>query len=326
MQILITGGAGFIGSNFVHYILRKYKNHKIIVLDKLTYCGRKENLENVIDKIKFVKGDICDKELVESIVKECDCIINFAAETHVDRSIIDSGSFIRTDVFGVYNLLEAARKFNTKKFIHISTDEVYGPIERNSFKESDRLNPRNPYAASKAAGDMLVMSYQKTYNIPAIITRSSNNYGFYHHPEKFIPKAIIYAMLNRKIPLYGSGRNVRDWLFVEDNCEAVDLILRKGKIGEIYNIGGKQEFHNIDVVNFILEILGKGSNLIEFVKDRPGHDFRYSLDINKIKKLGWKPRTKFKEGLRKTIEWYEYNTKWWKPILENQQIDFHKFF
>lgn len=325
-KILITGGAGFIGSNFVHYMLKHHPEYEIVVLDKLTYAGRKENLQDVLDKITFVKGDICDKEVVEKVVKDCDFVVNFAAETHVDRSIIEAGSFVLTDVFGTYNLLEACRKFDVKRFMQISTDEVYGHILEGSFKEEDKLNPRNPYAASKAGADLLVKTYFETYGLPVVITRSTNNYGPYHHPEKFIPKCIIYALLNKKIPVYGTGKNVRDWLYVEDNCEAIDLVLHKGKNGEIYNIAGKQELENIEVVKTILRLMGKPEGLIEFVKDRPGHDLRYSLDISKIEKLGWKPKTTFEEGIKKTIEWYKGNEWWWKPIIEKQEIDFYKRF
>jgi len=326
MQILITGGAGFIGSNFAHYIVKKYPDYEIVVLDKLTYAGRKENLQGIWDKITFVKGDIAKKEDVEKAIRNCDCIVNFAAETHVDRSVIEAGRFVLTDVYGVYNLLEVARKHEISKFEQISTDEVYGHIEEGRFKEEDKLKPRNPYSATKASAELLCQSYFETYELPIVTTRSSNNYGPYQHPEKFIPKAIIYALLNKPIPIYGTGENIRDWLHVEDNCEAIDLLLHKGKNGETYNIAAKQEMKNIEVAKAILKLVKKPKSLLEFVKDRPGHDLRYSLDIERITRLGWKPKIKFEEGIRRTIEWYEQNSNWWKPIIENEQIDFHRKF
>jgi dTDP-glucose 4,6-dehydratase len=324
MKILITGGAGFIGSNFAHYITKIHPDYEIIILDKLTYAGRKENLQDIINKITFIKGDIINKEDVEKIAKECNCIINFAAETHVDRSIVGTDSFILTNVFGTYILLEACRKHNIQKFLHISTDEVYGSILNGSFKENGKLSPSNPYSASKASADLLCKTYFETYGLNGMITRSTNNFGPYQHPEKFIAKIIINILNNKKIPIYGKGKNSRDWIFVEDNCEAIDLILHKGEEGEIYNIAGKHEMQNTEVVNAILKKMGKGGELIEFVKDRPGHDLRYSLDTGKINKLGWEPKTNFEDGIEKTIKWFKGNTWWWKPIVENGGIDFHK--
>ena len=326
MKVLVTGGAGFIGSNFVRHTIEKYREYEVIVLDKLTYAGMKENLQGVLSKITFVKGDINRKEDIEKVIRGCDFIVNFAAETHVDRSIIDAGSFVLTDAFGTYNLLEACRKFEIKRFVQIGTDEVYGHVLKGSFKEEDKLSPRNPYAASKASADLLCKAFFETYGLPVVITRSTNNYGYYQHPEKLIPKTIIYALLNKKIPIYGKGENVRDWIFVEDNCEAIDLVLHNGKNGEIYNIAGKQELENLQVVKTILKVMNKPESLIQFVKDRPGHDLRYSLDISKIEKLGWKPKTKFEEGIRKTIGWYKTNEWWWKPIIERQEIDLHQKF
>ena len=322
-KILITGGAGFIGSNFVHFMLKKHPEYKIIVLDNLSYAGRKENLQDVLNKITFIKGDIRNKEDVETAMKDCEEVVHFAALTHVDRSLMEAGDFVQTDVFGTFNLLEAAKKSEIKKFLYVSTDEVYGSIKTGSFKETDILNPRNPYSASKAGAELLCRSYFETYGLPVLITRSTNNYGPYQHPEKFIPKTTIYTLVNKKIPVYGKGENIRDWVYVEDNCEAIDLVLQKGKFGEIYNIGSKQELQNIVIVKTILKLLGKGEDLIEFVKDRPGHDLRYSLDISKIEKLGWKPKIKFEEGIKKTVSWYNENKDWWKPIIETQ-IDFHK--
>ncbi len=322
-KILITGGAGFIGSNFVHLMLKKHSEYEIVVLDNLSYAGRKENLQDVLNKITFIKGDIRNKADVENAMKDCEEVVHFAALTHVDRSIIEAGEFVQTDVFGTFNLLESARKLETKKFLYISTDEVYGSIKTGSFKETDGLKPRNPYSASKAGADLLCQSYFETHGLPILITRSSNNYGRNQHPEKLIPKTIIYTLLSKKIPVYGKGENVRDWLYVEDNCEAIDLVLQRGKFGEVYNIGGKQELQNIIIIKTILKSLNKGEDLIEFVKDRPGHDMRYSIDIAKIEKLGWKPKIKFEEGIKKTIAWYKENKEWWEPIIKTQ-IDFHK--
>ena len=324
MKILVTGGAGFIGSNFVHYVVKKHPNYEVVVLDKLTYAGRKENLHDVWNNITFVKGDVTKKEDVENTMKDCDWIVNFAAETHVDRSIIEAGIFVLTDVLGVYNLLEAVRKFNVSKIEQVSTDEVYGHIQKGSFIETDRLSPRNPYSASKAGAELLCQAFFQTYGLPIIVTRSSNNYGPYQHPEKLIPKTIIYALLNKPIPVYGTGENVRDWLYVEDNCEAIDLVLHKGKSGESYNIAANQELKNIQVVEAILKLIKKPQSLIKYVKDRPGHDLRYSLNTKKIQEIDWKPRTKFEEGIKKTIEWYKQNIGWWKPVIEKEQTDFHE--
>lgn len=327
MKILITGGAGFIGSNFVHYMLRKHFDYEIIVLDKLTYAGRRENLQDIWDKITFIKGDIAKKEDVEKAAEDCNWIVNFAAETHVDRSIVEAGTFVLTDVYGVYNLLEAARKFDVSEFEQVSTDEVYGHISEGSFKEEDKLNPRNPYSASKAGAELICQSYFETYGLPILITRSTNNYGLYQHPEKFIAKTIVCAISNKPTPVYGTGENIRDWLYVEDNCEAIDLVLHKGMPGEIYNIAGKKELKNICTVRKILELLDKPETLIHFVKDRPGHDIRYSLDTSKIEsQLGWKAKVGFEEGITKTIDWYTQNEWWWKPIIETEQIDFHREF
>jgi dTDP-glucose 4,6-dehydratase len=324
MKVLVTGGAGFIGSNFVHYMLKEHPDYEIVVLDKLTYAGRKENLQDVWDKITFLKGDITKKEDVEKAAKNSDCVVNFAAETHVDRSIIEAGTFVLTDVLGVYNLLETIREFNIARFVQISTDEVYGHILKGSFKETDKLNPRNPYSASKAGAELLCRAYFETHGLPVTITRSSNNYGPYQHPEKLIPKTIIHALLNKPIPVYGTGENVRDWLYAEDNCEAIDLVLHKGKSGEIYNIAANQELENIQAIKTILKLMNKSESLIRFVKDRPGHDLRYSLRTEKIQGIGWKPETKFKVGIKKTLQWYKQNIEWWKPIIEKEQINFHK--
>jgi len=316
MKILVTGGAGFIGSNFIIYLLGKYPDHKIINLDKLTYAGNLNNLRDVEknENYTFVKGDICDIKTVDKIVKNCDIIINFAAETHVDRSIIEAGSFVQTDVFGTYVLLNAAKKHGIKKFVQISTDEVYGSIDKGSFKESDILNPSSPYSASKASADLLVLAYYKTFNLPVLITRSSNNFGPYQYPEKLIPLFITNALRNKPLPLYGDGMNVRDWLFVMDNCESIDLVMQEGEIGEIYNIASDVEKTNKEITKIILKELGKPESLINYVKDRLGHDRRYSLDSTKIRKLGWSPRHDFKKAMKITIRWYVENEWWWKPL------------
>lgn len=326
-KILITGGAGFIGSNFIRYILNKYRYYKIINLDKLTYCGNLDNLKDIENskRYQFVKGDICDKRVVNKIIKGCQCIINFAAYTHVDRSIMDASDFINTNIYGTNILLEAARFYKIPLFIQISTDEVYGTISKGSFKENDNLEPNSPYASSKAAADLLVRSYHKTYSLPVITVRSTNNFGPYQYPEKLIPLFITNAFENKKLPLYGDGKNVRDWIYVIDNCRAIDTIWHKGKVGEIYNIGAGNEEANIDITKIILKILHKNENLIKFVKDRPGHDRRYSLNCQKLKKLGWSPRYKFKDALKETIKWYKINHSWWKRI-KKRQIDYKKYY
>jgi dTDP-glucose 4,6-dehydratase len=318
MKLLITGGAGFIGSNFIRHILKKYPDYKIINLDKLTYCGNLENLKDIENNsnYSFVKGDICDKEIVDKLVSQVDVIIHFAAETHVDRSITDAITFIETDVIGTFTLLEAARKHNVKKFIQISTDEVYGEIKEGSFKETDELKPRNPYSAAKAAADRLAYSFFATYKLPVIITRSSNNYGPYQYPEKVIPLFVTNLLEGKKVPLYGDGLNIRDWLFVDDNCEAIDFILHNGKLGEVYNVAGKSEVTNLELTKFILKELGKDESFIEHVKDRPGHDKRYSLNINKVQQLGWQPKHNFQEAMKQTIQWYKNNNDWWKKIKD----------
>lgn len=315
MKILITGGAGFIGSNFVHYMLQEHTECEITVLDKLTYAGRLENLQDVIGEVEFIRGDICNREDVERAIKGCSVIFNFAAETHVDRSIIEAGIFLETDIIGTHVLLEAARRHDIEKFVQISTDEVYGSIDKGSFKENDPLDPSSPYSASKAGADLLINAYYKTYGLPIIITRSSNNFGPYQYPEKLIPVLILKALQNKPLPVYGDGSNVRDWIYVLDNCQAIDSIFHKGRIGEIYNVGSGNEKMNIEVANFILEELNKPKSLIEFVKDRPGHDLRYSLDMTKIANLGWEPCYEFESALRGTIKWYVANEWWWKPLI-----------
>lgn len=316
-KLLVTGGAGFIGSNFIRHILNKYDDYQVVNLDNLTYCGNLDNLKDIEKnkRYKFVKGDITDSKIVEKLVMDCDYVINFAAETHVDRSIKDSSIFIKTNIFGTYTLLEAIKKFGTKLYIQISTDEVYGSVLKGSSKETDPLEPNSPYSASKAAGDLLARSYFVTYKLPIIITRSSNNFGPYQYPEKVIPLFITNLIQNKKVPLYADGMNMRDWLYVLDNCEAIDIVMHKGNIGEIYNIGAGSETTNIELTRAILALLGKDESMIEYVKDRPGHDKRYALDITKIKALGWHPKHDFKSALELTIEWYKNNSAWWQKLV-----------
>jgi len=319
-SILVTGCAGFIGSNFVRYLLEKYPDYRIIALDALTYAGNRENLKDLEGKANylFYHGNIMDRTVIDNLVSNVDTIINFAAETHVDRSILEAGSFIQTDVVGTFTLLEAAKKYSIQKFIQISTDEVYGSIESGSFSEQSNLLPNSPYSASKAGADLLVRSYYKTFGIPAIITRSSNNFGPYQYPEKVIPLFITNAMDNLPLPLYGDGKNVRDWIYVLDNCSGIDAVLQKGEPGETYNIGAGNEIPNIEITEMILKKLGKPKSLIKPVPDRPAHDRRYSLDCSKIHELGWKPTHNFEDALDKTIEWYKINEDWWRNIKEKQ--------
>lgn len=315
MKFLITGGAGFIGSHFIRLLLKDQEN-EIINLDKLTYAGNLENLKDVENNpnYKFVKGDIADKQIVDSLVKDVDCIVNFAAETHVDRSIVDARQFIDTDIKGTFTLVESARKNNIKRFVQISTDEVYGHILEGSFKEDNMLQPRNPYSASKAGADLIALSFFSTYRIPIIITRSSNNFGPNQYPEKAIPLFITNILEGKKVPLYGDGLNIRDWIYVVDNCEAIKAVLDKGKKGEIYNISSGNEIKNIELTKNILGLMGKDETSIDYVEDRLGHDRRYSLDYSKIKDLGWKPRFEFEKSLSETIIWYKENVEWWKRL------------
>lgn len=323
MKILITGGAGFIGSNYIRYVLAKYHDIKVVNLDLLTYAGRMENIRDFMQdpRHKFVKGDIRDRKKVQQVMKEnFNAVVNFAAETHVDRSIVEADSFITTDVYGTYTLLDTAKNSNIEKFVHISTDEVYGSTEKESFKENDSLQPSSPYSASKAAGDLMALAFYKTYGLPITITRSSNNFGPYQHLEKLIPKMIIRTLHSKTLPLYGDGQQVRDWLYVMDNCEAIDTVLWKGKAGEAYNIASGNECKNIQIAKLILQTLKKPESLITFVQDRPGHDRRYSLDTSKIRNLGWRPKHMFEEALRETVEWYIRNEWWWKSLLTDEFV------
>lgn len=312
--LLVTGGAGFIGSHFIKYILKKYENYKIINLDKLTYCANLKNLKEVEanPNYSFVQGDITDSALVDDLAKKSDYIINFAAETHVDNSIKNPENFVKTNVYGAYVLLEAAKNNNIEKFLQISTDEVYGSIEVGKFSENSPLAPNSPYSASKASADMLARSYFKTYNLPILITRCSNNYGENQYIEKLIPHFINNLMNNKKIPLYSDGSNVRDWIYVLDHVRALDIVLHKGKIGDIYNIGANEEKTNLSLTKIILKQMAKTLDMIEFVEDRKGHDKRYAIDNSKIKSLGWKPEKSFNDGISQTINWYVNNINWIK--------------
>lgn len=333
-NILVTGGAGFIGSNFVRYWINKYPEDKVTVLDALTYAGNLENLKSVErnKNFKFVKGDIRDFSVVNQLIGDSDIVVHFAAESHVDRSILGPQDFIDTNIKGTFVLLEAVRKcwekdFDKKRFIHISTDEVYGSIDFDDppFTEESQYKPNSPYSASKASSDHLVRAYNKTYNIPAIITHCSNNYGPYQFPEKLIPLMILKALKDEKLPVYGDGKNVRDWIHVLDHCKAIDVVIKKGKIGEVYNIGGENERANIEVVSLIIEKLGKSKNLIQFVKDRPGHDRRYAMDISKIKRqLGWSPEYNFDKGLDDTIKWYIENEDWVKSCITGDYLSYYE--
>ena len=317
MKILITGGAGFIGSNFIHYLLDNYDD-QIINIDKLTYAGNLDNLRDISsnNNYEFYQGDILDKKFIKKVFDQSiDYVVNFAAETHVDRSIENSNQFIKTNVEGTQVLLDRALECNIKNFVQISTDEVYGSINKGKFNENNKLKPNNPYSASKASADLLLKAYHNTYNLPVNITRSSNNYGPYQYPEKLIPLFITNIMQDKKIPLYGDGENIRDWIYVKDNCKAIDLVMRKGKRGEIYNIGANNEKSNIEITKAILKIMNKSEDIIKYVEDRPGHDYRYALNNKKIRnELGWNPKISFYKGLRKTINWYQNNEKWWKIL------------
>jgi dTDP-glucose 4,6-dehydratase len=317
LKILVTGGCGFIGSNFIRYMFREDPGAVITNLDKLTYAGNPKNLLDVEGKrgYTFVRGDICDRKLVDELLASgFDAVINFAAESHVDRSITGPAEFIQTDVFGTFTLLESCRQRGVTRYLQISTDEVYGSIEDGSFTEESSIAPNSPYSASKAGGDLLVRAYHKTYGFPALITRSSNNFGPYQYPEKLIPLFITNAMEGIRLPLYGDGMNVRDWLFVEDNCAAIGLVLREGASGEVYNIGGGQERTNMEITSGVLALLGKPESLIEYVTDRPGHDRRYSLDFGKVAALGYEPRADFEKMLEETVRWYVDNRSWWEPL------------
>ncbi len=325
--LLVTGGAGFIGSNFIRYMLNNYPDCKIVNLDKLTYAGNLDNLKDVENdqRYEFIHGDIRDKELVQKIYKKVHGVVHLAAETHVDRSIMDAGEFVLTDVYGSFVLFEAMKSANIEFFIHVSTDEVYGSRDQGFFNEEDPLNPSSPYAASKTGADRLAYSYMVTYDLPIIILRPSNNFGPYQYPEKFIPLFVTNALEDENLPLYGKGTNIRDWLYVEDNCRAIEIVMGNGKLGEVYNVGANNEVKNIDIAKRIVTLLKKPEDLIKFVSDRLGHDKRYALDCGKIHALGWKPEKNFEEALAFTIRWYQENSEWWRKIKEKSK-DFQEFY
>ena len=332
MTILVTGGAGFIGSNFIFHMLKKYPDYRIVCLDKLTYAGNLSTLSCVLEErnFRFVRLDICDREGVFRLFEEerPDIVVNFAAESHVDRSILDPGIFLQTNILGTATLMDACRKFGIRRFHQVSTDEVYGdlPLTRPDlfFTEETPLHTSSPYSASKASADLLVLAYHRTYSLPVTISRCSNNYGPYQFPEKLIPLTIVNALHEKPLPVYGTGENVRDWLYVEDHCKAIDLIIHKGREGEVYNVGGHNERKNIDIVRLICKALGKSESLITYVADRKGHDLRYAIDPTKIHtELGWLPETKFEDGIQKTIQWYLNNKSWWQEIISGEYRNYY---
>lgn len=329
-NILVTGGAGFIGSNFIHYIFNNYDEYKIVNLDKLTYAGNLKNLSSIQNhnNYRFYNGDICNQEFVEYIFRKenIDTVINFAAESHVDRSIISSLSFVATNINGTRTLLDVSKKYQVEKYLQVSTDEVYGSLgDEGKFTEETPLAPNSPYSASKASADLMVRAYYHTHKLPVLITRCSNNYGPYQFPEKLIPLMIINALNDKELPVYGDGMNVRDWIFVEDHCEGIFNVLQNGKIGEVYNLGGNSEKPNIEIVKLLLKILNKPETLIKFVKDRPGHDRRYAIDFSKAEReLGWKPKHTFEESLNKTVEWYLTHQEWWKEIISGEYKNYYQ--
>ncbi len=328
MKLLVTGGAGFIGSNFIRHILKEHDDWQITNLDKLTYAGNLENLKDIEDNpgYSFVKGDITDRELINRILQDgFDAIVNFAAESHVDRSIMDASPFIETNIKGTQILLEGARQYKVGRFVQVSTDEVYGSTEKGKFTERSSLAPNSPYSASKTAADLLCHAYWKSYQLPVVITRSSNNLGPFQFPEKLIPLAITNVLENRPIPVYGDGLNVRDWIYVGDHCRALDIVLQKGKPGDVYNVAANEEKTNLELIHRLLDIMGKSRELITFVADRPGHDRRYALDITKIStELGWKPAYSFEQALSATIDWYVNNEAWWREVKSGEYAKYYE--
>ena len=325
-RFIVTGGAGFIGSNFVRMFLREHPDYQVTVLDKLTYAGNPENLADLREnpRFRFVKGDICDAGLVDGLAAEADCILNFAAESHVDRSLLEPGAFIQTDVFGTWVLLEAARKHQHERFLQVSTDEVYGHVYDGRSVETDPLAPRSPYSASKAGGEMQVWAYRDSFDLPVVVTRGSNNYGPYQYPEKIIPLFVTNAIDDRPLPLYGKGAAVRDYIHVDDHCRGIDAVLHRGELGETYNLGAGGETSGVEVADLILAELGKPDALKEFVEDRAGHDYRYCLDNSKVRALGWAPQFDVATGIRQTVQWYLANEAWWRPLKSGEFWDFYR--
>lgn len=327
MKILLTGGAGFMGSTMIHYLLGKYPDVEVLNFDKLTYAGNLENLRDVEKDLRyrFVKGDIADAEAVDAVMRDKpDVVLNYAAETHVDRSIMNPGAFVRTDVLGTYTLLEAVRKYQVPRFIQISTDEVYGSLDEGEWDEKAPFDPSSPYSASKAGADHLVSAYHHTYGTPSMITHSCNFYGPYQYPEKVIPLFITNLLENKKVPLYGTGQNVREWIFTEDHCAAIDLLMEMGELGGTYNIGTGERLTNTELTHKILVAMDRGEDYLDYVKDRPGHDRRYALNAAKIRALGWKPQYDFPTGLHKTIAWYKENEQWWKRIKSGKYLEYYR--
>jgi dTDP-glucose 4,6-dehydratase len=325
-KFIVTGGAGFIGSNFVRLFLREHPDYSVTVLDKLTYAGNLENLKDLKGepRLRFVRGDICDAKLVDQLAAEHDCILNFAAESHVDRSLLEPGAFIQTDVYGTWVLLEAAKKHGHERFLQVSTDEVYGHVDEGASKESDPLQPRSPYSASKAGGEMQVWAYRESFDLPVVITRGSNNYGPFQYPEKIIPLFITNAIDDLRLPIYGSGQALRDYIHVEDHCRGIDVVLHRGMDGGTYNIGAGGQTSGVEVADLVLEALGKPASLKEYVQDRPGHDYRYCLDNAKARALGWELQYDVAAGIRQTVRWYEENERWWRPLKSGEFWEFYK--
>ncbi len=326
MRILVTGGAGFIGSNYCRFVLREHPEDEVVNFDKLTYAGNLENLREVEGdgRYSFVRGDICEEKVVEGVMGEVDAVVNFAAETHVDRSIQHAGAFVDTDIKGLYVLLGAARKHDIGRFVHVSTDEVYGSIESGSFEEEDALSPSSPYSASKAGGELMAKAYERTFGYRVLITRGSNTYGPYQYPEKVVSLFATNALDDIELPLYGDGMNVRDWLYVDDHCAGIDVVLREGVLGEAYNVGADQERTNLELTREILKLMGKGEELIKYVKDRPGHDRRYSIDSSKLRALGWQPEVGFEEGMARTVGWYRENEAWWRRLKDGSYREYYR--